>query len=289
MMAGVVAASRPASQISMTPWTPLNMVVVPQIYLDMDASVITDVGGFASSVSNLGALGTNGNFSQSATAQRPAIYEGGAPNGKRAIRFDGVNDVLTCNTENALAIHRNVPVAWSFDVVFKRAVDTSGSGGRLVFDSRTGTGAGRFGTLCNTNAAGDQNKPAVQWQRLDADTISAVRAASASPLGYEMRFMVVDYAGGSASIHINGSVSATATISGTPGNTSNTSASMPLAVGAYNTGIAPADIDLATMVVGNSGLAQQEIDRLFGWAAHKYGLTANLPADHPYKTIAPTV
>lgn len=289
MIPGIMAGqARPVSAGAVL-WTPLNMAVVPQIYLDAQDSVVTDASGFASAISNLGAIGVNGDFSQSATAQRPAIYEAGAPNGKRAIRFDGVNDVLTCNTATALAIHRNVPVAWSFDVVFKRAVDTSGSAGRLVFDSRTGTGEGRFGTLCNTNTTGDQNKPAVQLQRLDDDPTSVLRAASASPLGYEMRFMVADYAGGSASIHINGSVSATATISGTPGNTSNTSASMPLAVGAYNTGIAPADIDLAALVVGNSGLAQQEIDRLFGWAAHKYGLTANLPADHPYKTVAPTV
>ena len=29
--------------------------------------------------------------------------------------------------------------------------------------------------------------------------------------------------------------------------------------------------------------------RIEGYLAHKWGLTANLPADHPYKSAAPTV
>lgn len=288
MMAGIMAMQARHMTGSVA-WTPLNLSVVPPLFLDMDASVITDVSGFASSVSNLGALGASGNFSQSAASQRPSIYTGGAPNGKNAIRFDGVNDVLTCSTVNALAIHRSVPVAWSFDVVYKRTADASGGAGRLVFDSRTGAGGARFGTLCNTSTAGAQNKPAVQGQRLDADTVTVLQAASASPLSYEMRFMVADYNGGSVATHINGALSTAGFLSGVAGNTSNTSASMPLSVGAYNTGIAPADIDLATIVVGSSGITQQEIDKLFGWAAHKYGLTASLPVGHPYKTVAPTV
>lgn len=284
-----MSAQRVVPAAGGVPWTPLNLSVLPPLFLDMDDSVITDVGGFASSVSNLGSLGASGDFTQSATSQRPSIYTGGAPNGKRAIRFDGINDVLTCNTASALAIHRNVSAAWSFDVVYKRTADASGSAGRLVFDSRSGSGGARFGTLCNTASPGDQNKPALQGQRLDADPSTTLRAVSASPLSYEMRFMVADYAGGSVAIHINGALSATGALSGTVGNTSNTSASLPLGIGAYNTGAAPADVDLATIVVGSIGLTQQDIDRLFGWAAHKYGLTASLPAGHPYKSAAPTV
>ena len=38
--------------------------------------------------------------------------------------------------------------------------------------------------------------------------------------------------------------------------------------------------------LGNASVAVQE--RIEGYLAHKWGLTANLPADHPYKTVGPT-
>lgn len=41
------------------------------------------------------------------------------------------------------------------------------------------------------------------------------------------------------------------------------------------------------IVMGSENI--NDIDRLFGWAAHKYSLTANLPADHPYKNEPPLV
>lgn len=47
-------------------------------------------------------------------------------------------------------------------------------------------------------------------------------------------------------------------------------------------------IRCATMLTGNSDISLDR-EKLFGWAAHKYGLTANLPADHPYKYEAPLV
>jgi len=37
-----------------------------------------------------------------------------------------------------------------------------------------------------------------------------------------------------------------------------------------------------------SGLSLSEIQQVEGYAAHKYGLTAHLPSDHPYKNFPPT-
>jgi hypothetical protein len=45
----------------------------------------------------------------------------------------------------------------------------------------------------------------------------------------------------------------------------------------------------AALIVSSAIPTDAEIDRLNGWAAHKYGLTANLPGGHPYKTTAHTV
>jgi hypothetical protein len=46
--------------------------------------------------------------------------------------------------------------------------------------------------------------------------------------------------------------------------------------------------DMAELLLFSAPLAAADIDRLFGWAAHKRGHTASLPAAHPYKAAAPT-
>lgn len=54
-------------------------------------------------------------------------------------------------------------------------------------------------------------------------------------------------------------------------------------------GAAGFDGRIAAIVFGNTQLTQLERQKLEGWAAHKYGLTGNLPNDHPYKTLVPTL
>ena len=47
------------------------------------------------------------------------------------------------------------------------------------------------------------------------------------------------------------------------------------------------NMDVAAVVVSNSTLSDADMEKLEGWAAHKYGLTVVLPTAHPYKTAAP--
>lgn len=289
MMAGIVAAARPApSTAPAVLWTPLNMAVVPQLYLDAQDSVVTDVSGACSAISNLGAMGSSGDFLQATAARRPAINASGV-NGKRVLQFDGVDDVLTGNTTQQLGLMRNASAGWSFEVVKKRTQDVSGAAGRIVFDCRNGTTNVRFGTLAHSPSAGAQNKPTLQIMRLDGGAASALSAAAASGVEYEMRLLHVNYATGVGVIYTGGVISSNNPTLSSTGNTSDTPSFAPISVGAYNTGVAAADIDLASIVVGRTALAATEIDKLFGWAAHKYGLAANLPTDHPYKTLPPTV
>ena len=47
-------------------------------------------------------------------------------------------------------------------------------------------------------------------------------------------------------------------------------------------------LPLAALIVGSgSAPSNEEWMKLEGWAAHRYGLTDLLPADHPYKEVAP--
>jgi hypothetical protein len=47
--------------------------------------------------------------------------------------------------------------------------------------------------------------------------------------------------------------------------------------------------DIAEMLLLSKAATLSEQQRVEGYLAHKWGLTANLPAGHSYKTTPPTV
>jgi hypothetical protein len=53
------------------------------------------------------------------------------------------------------------------------------------------------------------------------------------------------------------------------------------------TGAAAAPKQYGEVILTTSQLSGYDRERLEGYLAHKWGLTANLPADHPYKTVIP--
>lgn len=289
MIPGVVAANTAFSG-AVTPWTPLNMESAPPIYLDASSSVVAEAGGFVSSISNLGSYGSAGDFSQSTEARKPTVLSGEL-NAEPVIRFDGSDDLLSCGSASALAIFRNVPAAWVFSVYKKRSTDASPTSRYLVFSARQ-IAAVRFGLLVGTSAASNANKPAFFAQRLDAETAAALRSPNVRVGSYLMLFAHINYSTRAGVIYENGSQSASnAALTTSAGNTSDTSsvATHPLSVGAFPDGSVAADVDLAAVVIGNTNLSASDREKLEGWAAHKWGLTANLPAGHPYKTTAPTI
>lgn len=271
-----------------TPWTPLNMAAVPQIYLDMQDSTVTNVSGAASAVSNLGALGVNGDFVQATAGNRPAILAAELY-GKRVLRFDGSNDVLTCGTTAGKDILRNVSSAWAVMVYKKRSADISPTT-RYSFYVANGTGAARFALLSGTNTTGQENHPNILAGRLDADAAVPLRSANSVSGSYAIVVSSVDYATGEGLIRENGASSAfDAALIAVTGSTSNTASSVGLSLGARVTGTLASDIDIAVFICGSVQPAAGEIEKIEGWAAHKYGLTASLPGGHPYKSAAPTV
>lgn len=271
-----------------TLWTPLNMATVPQIYLDAQDSVVTDVSGFASAISNLGAMGANGDFSQGTAANQPAILTAEL-NGKRVLSFDGSNDVLLGASAAQKDLFRNKAAAWAFVVYKKRSTD-GGAQTRRIFHCSNGSNANtRFGVYTSSTAGG-ANMPALSAQRLDADTPTTLTATVAHAGSYALMLTAIDYSARTGRIYLDGALDAVnTTLTATAGSTSNTTSANSLSIGARYDGILLADIDLATITLSNTYPATDDIDKLFGWAAHKYGLTANLPAEHPYKTTAPTV
>lgn len=286
---GVIAQAVRAS--SGVLWTPLNMTAIPQLYLDANDSTVTEVSGFVSEVSNLGSMGAAGNFSQDESANRPSMSNN-AVGGKRALIFDGVNDSLRGGSASQRQLFQNVSGAWCFCLVRKRNLDTDAS--RLVFSASIGNGVSiRFrSNVGSVAAAGGPNRLSVGAVRIDGESVNNNTLSPLTVGAYTMVMMEVDYSTGVGRIHTNGSLSITNPSAVTVGQTSNTPSQEPLAIGAFpniaaNGGFG--DIDLAAILVSNVNTPSPDIDKLFGWAAHKWGLTASLPAGHPYKTSPPMV
>lgn len=290
MIPGVVAANSAFVGTSPALWTPLNMSVSPPIYIDARDSTITQSAGFVSAISNLGALGALGELSQSDSAKRPSIVSGEL-NAQAILRFDGTDDVLTCNTTEGRGIFANVPAAWVFAVYKKRTADAAPTARYLLYTANN-AGPVRFGLLCGDSVAGRANKPLIYARRLDADSAASVLSPNSVSGNYFLSFAHANFSTRVGVMRENGGqVASNATLTAAAGNTSNTipSTSYPLAVGAFVTGTFPSDVDIACVIVGNTNPAAGEAEKLEGWAAHRWGLAGSLPAEHPYKTTAPTI
>lgn len=292
MMLGVTASAiRRGSEPAPGPgglWTPLNMTTVPQLYLDAQDSVVTDVSGYASAISNLGAMGADGNFVQATAANRPVIVANEL-NGKRVLRFDGADDRLIGGSVAQRDLTRNKSAVWVYAVVKKRTADSPGAH-RVIFSASIGTATtSRIRAVAGTIDAG--NMPGLGARRLDGGVFKSVSAPTASVGNYYLAAFEVDYSTRVGRVYIDGALSAEDTaLIDSAGPISDTASQEPLVVGAFpSQDLGFADIDLAALVVGNAALPALDRQKLEGWAAHKYGLTASLPANHPYKTTAPTV
>jgi hypothetical protein len=286
MIPGVMAAQMRVAVGGGTLWTPLNMATVPQIYLDAEDSVVTDVSGACSAISNLGAMGADGDFSQGTAGSRPAIVESGL-NGMRMLSFDGVDDRMLTSSTAAKQLFKSVNHAWVF-AVFRRAAATTGNTRALVY-STVGTGtAGRFAAWAGFS--GNDNKLIVRGQRLDGDAAGTAIVSAVTFSGYTMALCRVNYSTRVAIVEQDAVVRGSGNSPVSAGATSATDALHPIGLCGFPSGAGgDADVDLSNVLLGNTLLSSDDIDKLFGWAAHKYGLTANLPGGHPYKTVAPTV
>ena len=67
---------------------------------------------------------------------------------------------------------------------------------------------------------------------------------------------------------------------------SNSSGTSSYRLVGYGSGFSMAG-DIAEVIAYNSSLSTSDREKVEGYLAHKWGLTAKLPASHPYKSVAP--
>ena len=273
MIPGILAQRRRGPVL----WTPADLSVAAKIWLD-DASAVLDVSGVASQWNDRS--GNGWHFSQGTAVKRPQILADEL-NGKRVLRFDGVNDVLSGDASTK-ALFRDTAQAWAL-AVFERA--STGTATEVIFGASYGTlvAASRF----RMDIAGNVLRFAAN--RVDgasADLLSGSTFMSAG--SRHIVLMSIDYASSrSGSIYLDGSLEANKSWSFSAGNTSD-SDSLGVSIGAnMNQTEAFLGGSVAAIVAGRNIPSSEEVDKLFGWAAWRYGLVDNLPIGHTYKSAPP--
>ena len=257
-----------------SPWTPANITTA--LWLDAaDASTITTV---SSAVSQWNDKSGNGRNASQGTSESRPIVATASQNSLNGISFDGVNDYLGFSSALLAATH-------SLFILFKPTIEaatgvvfgqwSSGQTGRYIWNANQDiNGQAASGSLNIFNASATQGAGTGGADGLTITvsiTNTATLVSSISTTGSEQWKLLK-----------NGTQWDSATITSvyTGVNSSLGSAYASSTTNTYD-GVIYEVIHLTTYASTDTR------QRIEGYLAHKWGLTANLPSDHPYKTTAP--
>ena len=247
---------------SFTQWTPADITTA--LWLDAaDASTITTVSGAVSQWNDKS--GNNRNVEQSVAISRP-LYQATGFNGLPAIAFDGTNDFLKNNTYQP---------AGAFTCVLVYRATSNGT--LLLVQRATG-----IIEILNINATG--------YTPLTF-TGTGSAAKGFTPLGGTLNqnfTLIVQYDGSGTTVsdynaRING-INQALTSSGPLGYGGEAGFALggrPVQSNNFTNGTISEVLFFENVLTGSDN------EKLEGYLAHKWGLTASLPADHPYKVNPP--
>ena len=238
---------------SFTQWTP--SLITTALWLDAaDASTITESGGVVDQWNDKS--GNNRNATASGSA-RPA-YNATKFNGKATVDFSTSNQLDLVNFaqvsgQNIIAV-----------------VDTSDLGiGDRIFLNRSSGSATNLALYLGTSVR--NYAPAIFWTTRRAAWGSAVQSKA-----------LVRWAFSSAPSFTLTQVNAQTPVTEAGASELTNWSTI------NNSSIQQSDFDLSELIITPPGLSSINLEKLHGYLAHKWGLTANLPETHPYKYQIPT-
>jgi hypothetical protein len=255
-------------------WNP--SMITTALWLDAaDASTVTTVSGNVSQWNDKS--GNARHASQSTPLIRPA-YTANGLNGKSVVTFNGSN-VLGL-TE--LTLGRNIGELSYFAVASSTTV--SGNNCRAIFDLNAGSGPDRAALYVreSTIEAGGRRLDNNNYQAHTNGTPSVNTAfISCALFNYSAAALSVGFNGGALTSRSGGFQTA--------GNTSDTNSTL-ITMGASDAlgTVTPFTGYVSEFIAIRSILSDANRQKVEGYLAHKWGLEANLPNDHPYKTTGPT-
>jgi hypothetical protein len=253
-----------------TVWNP--SMIQTTLWLDAaDASTITESGGAVSQWNDKSGNGRNA--TQATAGNRPTVLAD-ALNGRQGVQFSTTGKWLQVIDEAPFDFTSTLYV---FTVA---SISNTANGNVLINKGRsTYSNAGWYVDLSGSYQSLVGITSNASWSALDPGT--SLSANTPGIFSYEIN-------GATVRARLDGTTRSTVV-----GNkvawvaaTNNHS----LLIGAYDINNFAADYEgLAHQIIIMSSVPPlSTIEKLEGWAAHYYGLTANLPAGHPYKTVGPT-
>jgi hypothetical protein len=248
-----------------TAWTPAQLGASLALWLDADDASTIMLNG--STVSQWNDKSGNARNVLQATAANQPAYNTTGINSKPALVFDGVNDTLK-STANL-----GISGTQTFSIFAVHAFSWASARVALAFGT-----SGRYHHMAST--ASNQ-----YWTGYDGGTQVATYTPSAPATPYMIGIERTGNTGASWNVFQNGSALAL-----TAGNNVGVSLTNgPVSVGAYTDGTLAANLTAGEFIIVSGTLSTGDRQKLEGYLAWKWGLQANLPADHPYKTTPPTV
>jgi hypothetical protein len=255
------------------PWTPAKLTTAAW-YDGADASTLTTVGG---AVSQWNDKSGNGRHVSQAVANQQPSYS------NNAVVFDGVDDLLKRNTA---FIYAN----GSADVYIVGAFDGGNFDKRLFAESNSADNNPWYSIF-----QGRREIDATMTSAYIRDSSNTIRLSNASilsasgALDLSTRKLYQARDTGSSVVHRVGGGS-TVSLSYTRGATTLDR----FGLGGFPerptlpTGGSFMRADLNELIVVPSLLSDSDRQKVEGYLAHKWGMTASLPSAHPYKSAAPT-
>lgn len=266
-------------------WTAANLNAPPALWCN-DASAVTGTTT-ASQWSDIS--GSGHHLTQATSGAQPTIVASGL-SGRRTLQFDGATDLMRFSAPSFAGVGQG----WMAAVVKRTALDGTFVGRQLAYVPVNSTaGNTRLGLVLASG--GVANRLGSVARRLDADSAAGtLNGATIADTGWHIVLLAQDWANGDGYLYSDGGSAASNTSMTSEGSTSATAPASSGCVGAALNGsgvaISFANMELAELLMGSGSLPSAgEVERLFGWLAHKWGLTALLPSDHPYKSFAPTL
>jgi hypothetical protein len=247
-------------------WSPANITTA--LWLDAaDSSTVTTV---SSAVSQWNDKSGNSRNATASSTERPT-YSATSFNSKPGLTFNGTSNVLRADALASLLGGEDTPFS-------AHAVVNFSSGVLLGLGSSASNNPVHSIVALSASSLFESSRRDLASSGLGT-SITGSNSASANLLLGNV------FTGTSATLYRNGSQDASgAQDVGTLG-TLNRFAIGALArptVGSYATGT------ISEIIINTTAISTDTRQRIEGYLAHKWGLTASLPSDHPYKTVGPT-
>ncbi|MBD9368863.1 phage tail protein [Xanthomonas sp. XNM01] len=268
-------------------WTLASLSIPPQLWFSDDSPITEDSGG----VSQWGDISGHGyHAAQSVAARRPVLVPD-LLNGRRGLRFDGSDDRLLGPASGpAVQLLSGASEAWGLAVY--RSSSVASSARNLFGITHTSSNLARFLMAPSRIAGGAMiNYPGVGGRSQVTDSYSHIYSATHAGTDWVIVLARVRYTSAQAVLNVNGGADEVGALTSMTAAASQAVNQQPFAIGKDADGTTSGHFmgDLVEHAFGVGALTNDDVERIAGYIAHKWGLVDRLPVDHPYKTAPPVV